>query len=103
METVIKQTEESVSRKLTAAQKLHEDWRPLKAEVDALRRRCLGLQRLPDLHEEEGSPITPEYISLLILIMKYTVDTLYVSYVPGVLKSLFIFWSCQIKLHKWFR
>ncbi|XP_077294451.1 zinc finger C4H2 domain-containing protein isoform X2 [Arctopsyche grandis] len=60
METVIKQTEESVSRKLTAAQKLHEDWRPLKAEVDALRRRCLGLQRLPDLHEEEGSPITPD-------------------------------------------
>ncbi|KPJ10100.1 Zinc finger C4H2 domain-containing protein [Papilio machaon] len=60
METVIKQTEESMGRKLTNASRLHEDYRPLKAEVDMLRRQCLGLDRLPDLHEEEGSPITPD-------------------------------------------
>ncbi|KAJ8723580.1 hypothetical protein PYW08_003492 [Mythimna loreyi] len=60
METVIKQTEESMTRKLSAASRLHEDYRPLKAEVDLLRRQCLGLDRLPDLHEEEGSPITPD-------------------------------------------
>ncbi|CAH0720288.1 unnamed protein product, partial [Brenthis ino] len=60
METVIKQTEESMSRKLSNASRLHEDYRPLKAEVDLLRRQCLGLDRLPDLHEEEGSPITPD-------------------------------------------
>ncbi|CAG9133300.1 hypothetical protein JYU34_017379 [Plutella xylostella] len=60
METVIKQTEESMSRKLTNASRLHEDYRPLKAEVDQLRRRCLGLERLPDLHEEEGTLITPD-------------------------------------------
>ncbi|KAI8421370.1 hypothetical protein MSG28_009450 [Choristoneura fumiferana] len=60
METVIKQTEESMSRKLSAASRLHEDYRPLKAEVDLLRRQCLGLERLPDLHEEEGSPVTPD-------------------------------------------
>ncbi|CAH4037871.1 zinc finger C4H2 domain-containing protein isoform X1 [Pieris rapae] len=60
METVIKQTEESMSRKLSTASRLHEDYRPLKAEVDLLRRQCLGLDRLPDLHEEEGSPITPD-------------------------------------------
>ncbi|CAH2216083.1 jg14363, partial [Pararge aegeria aegeria] len=54
------QTEESMSRKLSAASRLHEDYRPLKSEVDLLRRQCLGLERLPDLHEEEGSPITPE-------------------------------------------
>nr|XP_026501807.1 zinc finger C4H2 domain-containing protein isoform X1 [Vanessa tameamea] len=60
METVIKQTEESMSRKLSNASRLHEDYRPLKTEVDLLRRQCLGLDRLPDLHEEEGSPITPE-------------------------------------------
>ncbi|XP_039755082.1 zinc finger C4H2 domain-containing protein [Pararge aegeria] len=60
METVIKQTEESMSRKLSAASRLHEDYRPLKSEVDLLRRQCLGLERLPDLHEEEGSPITPD-------------------------------------------
>ncbi|XP_046978046.1 zinc finger C4H2 domain-containing protein [Vanessa cardui] len=60
METVIKQTEESMSRKLSNASRLHEDYRPLKTEVDLLRRQCLGLDRLPDLHEEEGSPITPD-------------------------------------------
>ncbi|KAH9645747.1 hypothetical protein HF086_002674 [Spodoptera exigua] len=60
METVIKQTEESMTRKLSNASRLHEDYRPLKAEVDLLRRQCLGLERLPDLHEEEGSPITPD-------------------------------------------
>lgn len=67
METVIKQTEESMSRKLTNASRLHEDYRPLKAEVDQLRRRCLGLERLPDLHEEEGTLITPELVPLLLL------------------------------------
>ncbi|XP_026318915.1 zinc finger C4H2 domain-containing protein isoform X1 [Hyposmocoma kahamanoa] len=60
METVIKQTEESMTRKLSNASRLHEDYRPLKAEVDLLRRQYLGLDRLPDLHEEEGSPITPD-------------------------------------------
>ncbi|XP_049872359.1 zinc finger C4H2 domain-containing protein [Pectinophora gossypiella] len=60
MEQVIKQTEESMTRKLSTASRLHEDYRPLKAEVDLLRRQCLGLDRLPDLHEEEGSPITPD-------------------------------------------
>ncbi|OWR53295.1 zinc finger C4H2 domain-containing protein isoform X1 [Danaus plexippus] len=60
METVIKQTEESMSRKLTSAARLHEDYRPLKHEVDLLRRQCLGLDRLPELHEEEGSPVTPD-------------------------------------------
>ncbi|KAF9422746.1 hypothetical protein HW555_001740 [Spodoptera exigua] len=51
---------ESMTRKLSNASRLHEDYRPLKAEVDLLRRQCLGLERLPDLHEEEGSPITPD-------------------------------------------
>lgn len=62
METVIKQTEDSMTRKLSNASRLHEDYRPLKAEVDLLRRQYLGLDRLPDLHEEEGSPITPEWV-----------------------------------------
>lgn len=60
METVIKQTEESMTRKLSSASRLHEEYRPLKAEVDLLRRQYLGLERLPDLHEEDGSPITPD-------------------------------------------
>lgn len=53
-----------MTRKLSNASRLHEDYRPLKTEVDLLRRQCLGLDRLPDLHEEEGSPITPEYDTL---------------------------------------
>lgn len=64
METVIKQTEESMARKLGNASRLHEDYRPLKTEVDLLRRQCLGLERLPDLHEEEGSPVTADRFPL---------------------------------------
>lgn len=77
METVIKQTEDSMTRKLTNASRLHEDYRPLKAEVDLLRRQCLGLERLPDLHEEEGSPITPEWVpSYWLYVLCYTASIL---------------------------
>ncbi|XP_044738671.1 zinc finger C4H2 domain-containing protein isoform X2 [Chrysoperla carnea] len=60
MESVIKQSEECRSRALNSASRLHEEYVPLKAEVDRLRRECLGLARLPDLHEEEGSIIKPD-------------------------------------------
>ncbi|KAG6460231.1 hypothetical protein O3G_MSEX011853 [Manduca sexta] len=73
METVIKQTEESMTRKLSNASRLHEDYRPLKTEVDLLRRQYLGLDRLPDLHEEEGSPITPEYVYLYLTLCEVRV------------------------------
>ncbi|XP_060524320.1 zinc finger C4H2 domain-containing protein isoform X2 [Cylas formicarius] len=65
METVIKQAEESRSRSMNAALRLHEEYLPLKSEIDRLRRECLGLERLPDLHEEEGTVITPEKFSQL--------------------------------------
>lgn len=60
MEGVIKQAEESRARSLSAAVRLHEEYVPLKNEIDRLRRECLGLERLPELHEEEGSTITSE-------------------------------------------
>lgn len=60
METVIKQAEESRQRSIQMAQRYHEDFAPLKMEVDTMRRDYLGLDRLPDLHEEEGSIIAPE-------------------------------------------
>uniref|UniRef100_A0A6M2DKK7 Putative zinc finger c4h2 domain-containing protein-like isoform x2 n=1 Tax=Xenopsylla cheopis TaxID=163159 RepID=A0A6M2DKK7_XENCH len=60
METVIKQAEESRARSVGLANRLHEDYRPLKSEVDHMRREYLGLDRLPELHEEEGSIITPD-------------------------------------------
>lgn len=60
MEGVIKQAEESRSRSMNAAVRLHEEYIPLKSEIDRLRRECLGLDRLPELHEEDGSTITSE-------------------------------------------
>ncbi|XP_063708156.1 zinc finger C4H2 domain-containing protein isoform X2 [Culicoides brevitarsis] len=60
METVIKQAEESRQRSIQMAQRYHEDFAPLKMEVDTMRRDYLGLDRLPDLHEEEGSIIAPD-------------------------------------------
>ncbi|CAH0552842.1 unnamed protein product [Brassicogethes aeneus] len=65
MEGVIKQAEESRSRSMSSAVRLHEDYMPLKNEIDRLRRECLGLDRLPELHEEEGTSITPEKFTQL--------------------------------------
>ncbi|KAG5895577.1 hypothetical protein JTB14_002339 [Gonioctena quinquepunctata] len=65
MEGVIKQADESRARSMGAAVRLHEEYLPLKNEIDRLRRECLGLDRLPELHEEEGSSITPEKFSQL--------------------------------------
>ncbi|XP_018574384.1 zinc finger C4H2 domain-containing protein isoform X2 [Anoplophora glabripennis] len=65
MEGVIKQAEESRTRSMNSALRLHEEYLPLKNEIDRLRRECLGLDRLPELHEEEGSSITPEKFSQL--------------------------------------
>ncbi|XP_068908767.1 zinc finger C4H2 domain-containing protein isoform X2 [Tenebrio molitor] len=65
MEGVIKQSDESRTRSLNYAVRLHEEYVPLKNEIDRLRRDCLGLDRLPELHEEEGSAITPERFSQL--------------------------------------
>lgn len=60
MEGVIKQAEESRSRSMSAAIRLHEEYLPLKNDIDRQRRECLGLDHLPELHQEEGSTITPE-------------------------------------------
>lgn len=60
METVIKQAEENRSRSMGMANRFHEEYVPLKSEIDNMRREYLGLERLPELHEEEGSIVTPE-------------------------------------------
>lgn len=60
MEGVLKQAEESRTRSMGSAMRLHDEYVPLKSEIDRLRRECLGLDRLPDLHEEDGSPISAE-------------------------------------------
>lgn len=61
MENVIKQSEECRNRSLDTAKRIHEEYRPLKLEIDRMRREYLGLERLPELHEEEGDLITPDY------------------------------------------
>lgn len=67
MEGVIKQAEENRQRAMNATLRLHEEFIPLKSDIDRLRRDHLGLERLPDLHEEEGSSITPEYANKLLI------------------------------------
>jgi len=60
METVIKQAEENRQRSIQMAARFHEEYVPLKMDIDNMRREYLGLERLPELHEEEGSVITPD-------------------------------------------
>ncbi|XP_054273487.1 zinc finger C4H2 domain-containing protein [Macrosteles quadrilineatus] len=60
MENVIKKAEEARGRCIDRARRVHEDYRPLKLDIDRMRRDYLGLERLPELHEEEAGLITPE-------------------------------------------
>jgi hypothetical protein len=61
MEAVIKKAEEARTRSLDRAKRIHEEYQPLKQDIDRMRREYLGLDRLPELHEEEADLITPEY------------------------------------------
>jgi len=58
METVIKQAEESKRNTMDSARRLAEDYRPLKQEVDLMRTELLGLERLPELPNEEKEKLT---------------------------------------------
>lgn len=62
METVIKQAEENRNRSINIANRVHEEYLPLKNDIDHMRREYLGLNPLPELHEEEGSVISAEYV-----------------------------------------
>ncbi|XP_072192375.1 zinc finger C4H2 domain-containing protein isoform X3 [Excalfactoria chinensis] len=70
MENTIKQSENDLNKLLESTRRLHEEYKPLKEHVDALR-MTLGLQRLPDLCEEEEKlslepvcPVTNKYIGM---------------------------------------
>nr|XP_044996304.1 zinc finger C4H2 domain-containing protein isoform X3 [Jaculus jaculus] len=52
MENTIKQSENDLNKLLESTRRLHDEYKPLKEHVDALR-MTLGLQRLPDLCDEE--------------------------------------------------
>nr|CAG4644421.1 EOG090X0H8R [Lepidurus arcticus] len=57
MENVIKQAEDSRGKALDVARHLYEEYKPLKSDVDHMRRERLGLERLPDITEEENGHI----------------------------------------------
>ncbi|XP_037368221.1 zinc finger C4H2 domain-containing protein isoform X2 [Talpa occidentalis] len=88
MENTIKQSENDLNKLLESTRRLHDEYKPLKEHVDALR-MTLGLQRLPDLCEEE------EKLSLepvCHVINKFTGTHLYALCAklrvgPGTLKS----------------
>ncbi|XP_029578603.1 zinc finger C4H2 domain-containing protein isoform X2 [Salmo trutta] len=52
MESTIKQSENDLNKLLETTRRLHDEHKPLKEHVDALR-MTLGLHRLPNLNEEE--------------------------------------------------
>ena len=52
MESTIKQSENDLNKLLENTRRLHEEYKPLKDHVDALR-MSLGLHRLPNLSDEE--------------------------------------------------
>lgn len=58
MENVIKKAEEARNSSLERAKRIHEEYQPLKFELDRLR-QDVGLARLPELYEEEKD-IKPE-------------------------------------------
>lgn len=60
MEAVIKQTEENRMRSIGLANRIHDEYLPLKTEIDQMRREYLGLSPLRDLHEEEGTVISKD-------------------------------------------
>ncbi|XP_012999976.1 zinc finger C4H2 domain-containing protein isoform X2 [Cavia porcellus] len=70
MENTIKQSENDLNKLLESTRRLHEEYKPLKEHVDALR-MTLGLQRLPDLCEEEEK-LSLEMIQPMSLISKVT-------------------------------
>uniref|UniRef100_A0A8C9NYW6 Zinc finger C4H2-type containing n=1 Tax=Spermophilus dauricus TaxID=99837 RepID=A0A8C9NYW6_SPEDA len=70
MENTIKQSENDLNKLLESTRRLHDEYKPLKEHVDALR-MTLGLQRLPDLCEEEEK-LSLEMIQPMFLISKVT-------------------------------
>lgn len=67
MENVIKQSEEARNRALEAARRFHDEYLPLKLEIDRMRMEYLGLDRLPDLHESDSDLIGQEWVDTIIL------------------------------------
>lgn len=79
MESTIKQSENDLNKLLETTRRLHDEYKPLKEHVDALR-MTLGLHRLPNLNEEE------EKLSLESV---YAYTNIYISF-SYITKSLWL-------------
>lgn len=66
MENTIKQSESDLNKLLESTRRLHDEYKPLKEHVDALR-MTLGLQRLPDLSQEEEK-LSLELVTLCLFL-----------------------------------
>ncbi|XKL62916.1 hypothetical protein PGB90_002749 [Kerria lacca] len=62
MENAIKKAEETRNSSLEKAKRIHEEYQSLKFELDRLRQDILGLDRLPELHEDKDF-IKPELLA----------------------------------------
>lgn len=72
MESTIKQSENDLNKLLETTRRLHDEYKPLKEHVDALR-MALGLHRLPNLNEEEEKLSLESVLSALSLkIVRFT-------------------------------
>ncbi|CAG0880290.1 unnamed protein product [Cyprideis torosa] len=60
LETIMKQAEASRESAYQSARRFHEEYRPLKGQVDRLRSDILGLRKLPDLPDPEPLRINPQ-------------------------------------------
>ena len=53
MENAIKKAEETRASTLEKVKRVHGEYQSLKFELDRLRQDILGLERLPELHEDK--------------------------------------------------
>ena len=59
------QAEESKRNTIDSARRLAEDYRPLKHEVDLMRTELLGLEKLPELPNEEKEKMSALGLGIL--------------------------------------
>ncbi|XP_059485686.1 zinc finger C4H2 domain-containing protein isoform X2 [Neocloeon triangulifer] len=74
MENVMKQAEEAHVKALETAKRLHDEYMPLKMEVDRMRHECLGLDRLPELHEIDCRLFSPDFFEKPVIKTAWPVE-----------------------------
>lgn len=65
IESVIKDSEENVQKLNGNAFRLHNEYLPLKMEIDQMSKEYFGMEPLPNLGDEEDSPIPPNFFKII--------------------------------------